>query len=116
MDQNQNNFQYNQQYNQQSYNPNAPMISDKAAGMIAYLGFVGILFAAVFGDKYNPFVKFHLNQSIGLALIALFCPFVPILGEICLIVVLVFIIIGVVYASKMEQKELPIVSKWTFLN
>ena len=120
MDQNQYNYQQNQQNYQQgyqqNYNPNSPMISTKAACMIAYLGFIGILFAGVFGDKYNPDVKFHLNQGIGLALISVFCPFVPIVGEIALIVLLVFAIIGIVYANKLERKELPIVSKWTFLN
>ncbi|MBR5128210.1 MAG: hypothetical protein IKU69_07245 [Roseburia sp.] len=91
----------------------------KITGIVGYLTWIGWLIAFLAGDREGA--KFHLNQSLVLLianlinsiLSAIDVPFIPgILG----LVLTVFWILGLVYAIKEEEKELPIVGAFKILN
>ena len=115
MDQNQFNYQNNQSF-QQAPASKAPVLTLKASCAFCYLGFFGLVLVGLLGDYNHPLVKHNLNQGIGLMLVQTYCLFVPVVGYICALVCLVFAIIGLVNALMLEQKDLPLISTWKFIN
>lgn len=91
----------------------------KVTGIVAYFAWVGWLIAFLAGDREGA--KFHLNQSLVLmianfinsALIWFKVPFVP---TILSIVLTIFWILGLVYAIKEENKQLPLIGGIRILN
>lgn len=91
----------------------------KVTGIVSYITIVGWLIAFLAGDKEGA--KFHLNQSLVLFLVNLVNSFViakilgliPLLGGLVNTVIgialLVCWILGLVYAIKEEEKELPLI-------
>lgn len=86
----------------------------KVTGIIAYLTIIGWIIAYVAGDKEGA--KFHLNQALVLAIVSIvgnLIGFIPLLGTIVSWVVSVFVlvcvILGIVYAAKEEEKQLPLI-------
>jgi len=55
---------------------------------------------------------YHLRQSLGLMLTMAVLWFIPIIGWILNIVLFIFLIIGLVYASQEEQKPVPVVGEF----
>ena len=88
------------------------MLSTKATAVISYLGLVFWLVAYLIGDKESS--KFHLNQSLVINLAMLLCA-IPVLGWIWAIFMLVFWIMGLVYAIQGEEKEVPLLGKLKLL-
>lgn len=90
----------------------------KVTGIVSYITLIGWLVAFFAGDKEGA--KFHLNQSLVLMIISyvwgiitgVVGALIPILGTILGLVSLVFTvfwILGLVYAIKEEEKELPVI-------
>lgn len=85
----------------------------RATGIVAYISIVGWLIAYLAGDKDGA--KFHLNQGLVLNIVSLVCgavswlPIVNIVSGIISLVIFVFMIMGIVYAAKEEDKELPLI-------
>ena len=75
----------------------------KVTGIVCYLTWIGWVIAYIAGDREGA--KFHLNQSLVLAVAG-------ILG----VVIGIFTIIGLVYACMGEEKELPIIGGIKILN
>lgn len=86
-------------------------MSAKTTGIVAYLTWIGLVIAAVAGDKDDPTAKVHLNNALVLLIFTIVLGIIPIAGWICEIAVLVFWIIGLVSAIKFEPKELPLIGK-----
>ena len=105
---------------------------NKVMGILAYLGI--LVLVPLFAAKESPFARFHANQGLVLciAMIALYivigilayisafinvflAALVGFLYFIVWIGWLVFIIIGIISASKGELKELPLIGKITIL-
>lgn len=90
-------------------------MNKKVTSIFAYLGIIFWLIGYFAGDKEEA--KFHLNQGLVLAIanIALtilgYIPVVGIIASIVSIVTFVFMIMGIVYACKDEEKELPLIGK-----
>lgn len=89
---------------------------NKVWAAISYLGLIGIIIALVCEAKDSPFVKFHLNQSVGLlvaSLVAFAISLIPILGWILgpliWLVVLVFMVMGIINAAQGQVKRLPLI-------
>ncbi len=87
---------------------------NKQMAILAYF----IFFLPMVTDaKDSKFAMFHANQSLLLVLLSLVGPvalrFVPVMGgvlsSLCGLVVFVFWIMGLVSASKLEMKELPLI-------
>lgn len=91
-------------------------MSTKATNIVCYIGWIGWLIAFLAGDKEGA--KFHLNQGLVLVIVNIasgILAFVPVIGTIvaCVVsvAVLVFAIMGIVYAAQEQEKELPLIGK-----
>lgn len=91
----------------------------KVTGIVSYITIIGWIIAFLAGDKEGA--KFHLNQSLVLFIIELVYNFIisriigliPFLGGVVNLVVGLFFlvcwILGLVYAIKEENKEIPLI-------
>ena len=82
-------------------------MSKKVTSILAYISLLFWLIAFLAGDKEGA--KFHLNQGLVLGIAGLICGWIPAVGWILSIVVLVFAIMGIVSAAKDEEKPLPLI-------
>lgn len=94
-------------------------MNKKTTGIVAYITIVGWLIAFVAGDKEGA--KFHLNQALVLAIVNLvnsllvtrILGIIPFVGGLVSMVISLALfvcwILGLVYAIKEEEKELPII-------
>lgn len=81
----------------------------KAMGIIAYLfGWIGLIIAVCAGNREDEFTKFHINQALMLDICSLIV-FIPVIGQILWVVLLVFRIIGLIWAISGKMNSLPIV-------
>ena len=84
----------------------------KVTGIVAYITIVGWLIAFLAGDKEGA--KFHLNQALVLCIAQLVLsvlgkiPFIGWIAGILSLVVFVFQVVGIVYACKDQEKEVPL--------
>ncbi len=93
-------------------------MSKKVTGIVAYIGLIGWLIAFLAGDKEGA--KFHLNQALVINVVSLINSLIlyrifgliPFLGGILNFVVSILLtvcwILGLVYAIKEENKEVPV--------
>lgn len=87
-------------------------MDSKATGIVAYISIIGWIIAYFAGDREGA--KFHLNQAlvVDLAMIILSIlariPIVGLIAGLLDLVLFVFWIMGIVYAAKQEEKELPL--------
>ncbi|MBQ7066024.1 MAG: hypothetical protein IJN92_04320 [Lachnospiraceae bacterium] len=88
----------------------------KATGIIAYITLVGLIIAFCAGDKEGA--KFHLNQALAIWIVNLALTvlgWIPVIGWILSLVggIFVFVcwVMGLVYAIKEEEKEVPLIGK-----
>jgi len=85
----------------------------KATSIVAYISIIGWIIAYLAGDKEGA--KFHLNQALVLDVTMIIVsvltriPIVGIVASIVSLVLFVFWIMGIVYAAKGEDKELPLI-------
>lgn len=87
-------------------------------GILAYLG--PLVIVSFFIAKDDPFVKFHIKQGLVLFVVevamwflgSIFPPLWIILWLVNL-VVLVFVIIGIMNVFHGQEKELPIIGKYS---
>ena len=92
----------------------------KVTGIVCYLTWIGWVIAYIAGDREGG--KFHLNQSLVLAVAGIICtiagrlPLVGWVAGILGVVIGIFTIIGLVYACMGEEKELPIIGGIKILN
>ena len=95
-------------------------LSNKAAGVLCYVGWIGIIITLCMGDTKDPFVKFHLNYGLIYSIAAVVCSAlqvvnaIPVLGQILSILlllvtfgILVLDIIGLIEALDMKCTERP---------
>lgn len=88
-------------------------ISAKATGIIAYITWIGFLVALLAGDKKGA--MFHINQALVINLFSL-ASIIPVLGWVWAVFISVCWIMGIVYACKEEEKEVPLIGKIKILN
>ena len=95
----------------------------KMISIISYITIIGWVIAfIVYGNnpEKSSLAKFHLKQSLGLAVLGVLntiasfivTPIVPAIGivfTVISIVIFVFWILGIINASKEEEKPLPII-------
>lgn len=80
----------------------------KTTGIVAYLTWIGLLIALIFGDREGA--KFHLNQAIVIWLAGLLGG-IPLVGWIWGIFCFVCAIMGLIGAINGEEKEVPLLGK-----
>lgn len=80
----------------------------KTTSIVAYITWIGFFVALLAGDKEGA--KFHLNQA--LVILIFFIPvFIPCLGQIWGIFMMVCWILGLVAAINQEEKEVPLIGR-----
>nr|QGT51292.1 hypothetical protein Firmicute1046_3680 [uncultured Firmicutes bacterium] len=80
----------------------------KTTGIVAYITWIGLIIAFCAGDKEGA--KFHLNQALVVFLFSLLS-IIPCVGWLWGIFMVVCWIMGLVYACKEEEKEVPLIGK-----
>lgn len=106
----------------------------KTIGIVAYITFIGFIIALIMNNNKSgetkSFGAFHLRQSLGLLIVSLGISIIqsmivtspPTLtgfSSITSIIIFVFMILGIMNASKGERKELPLIGEYiekTFKN
>lgn len=80
----------------------------KTTSIVAYMTWIGFFVALLAGDKEGA--KFHLNQA--LVILIFFIPvFIPCIGQIWGIFMVICWILGLVAAINQEEKEVPLIGR-----
>ncbi len=95
-------------------------MNNKTIAIISYITIIGWLIAYFIGkDNLNVFSKYHLRQSLGLALVGFILNIlsfsISILGmafNIVGIFMFVLFIIGIVNAANYQMKPLPVIGQF----
>lgn len=98
---------------------NSVSTEKSSIAIIAYLTIIGLIIAFVMNnEKKEPFARYHIRQSLGLALTGLtlsFINIIPILGWIVslvnMLVMLYMWIKGLMNAIKGKEDPIPILGK-----
>ncbi|MDD6492817.1 MAG: hypothetical protein PUG54_11490 [Firmicutes bacterium] len=80
----------------------------KTTGIVAYLTWIGFLIAILAGDKEGA--KFHVNQALVILLFSLLS-FIPCIGWIWGIFMIVCWFMGFIAAINQEEKEVPLIGQ-----
>ena len=92
-------------------------ISAKSTGIIAYIGWIGLIIALIIGDREGA--KFHLNQALVIYLasivITIAGSLLPILGGLVTFAGGIFTLVcwglGLYYAIADQEKEVPLLGQ-----
>lgn len=98
-------------------------MNNKTLAIISYITIIGWLIAYFVGkDNADGLLKYHLKQSLGLAIVSIAFTVVlnivasvfPFLGFLSIVslVIWVLLIIGIINANSEKQKPLPIIGNW----
>ena len=95
-------------------------LSNKAAGVLCYVGWIGLIITLCMGDQKDPFVKFHMNYGLLYSIGCFICTAlqfvnaIPVIGQLISIVlfiamfgIFVLDIIGLIEALDMKCTERP---------
>ncbi len=83
-------------------------MSARTTGIVAYLTWIGFILALLIGDRKKA--MFHINQALIVNLFSLLAC-IPFVGWIWSIFMLVCWIMGLVYACREQEKEVPLIGK-----
>ncbi len=89
-------------------NPTDDVQKNKVLAAISYIYIISLVLLLV--KKDSPFVQFHAKQAFILFLASLVAGFIPIIGLLLQIVILVFMIIGFVAALQGKSRKFPLIS------
>ena len=84
----------------------------RTTGIVAYITWIGLLIALCAGDREGA--KFHLNQALVIWLFGLL-GFIPCVGWIWSVFILVCWIMGLIAAINEEEKRVPLIGNITLL-
>jgi len=84
----------------------------KTTGIVAYLTWIGLLIALIFGDREEA--KFHINQALVIWLAGLL-GIIPCIGWVWGIFCFVCAVMGCISAINDEEKEVPILGQFKLL-
>lgn len=90
-------------------------MNKKTTGIVAYFTLIGFVIAYITGEKEEA--KFHLNQALVIELFSLLSMLpIPVVRTIWSIIMLVFWVMGLVYAINEQEKEVLLIGKIKLLN
>ena len=84
----------------------------RTTDIVAYLTWIGLLIALIFGDRENS--KFHLNQALVIWLFGLL-GVIPCIGWVWGIFCFVCAVMGFISAINGEEKEVPLLGQFKLL-
>ncbi len=91
-------------------------MNKKTTGIVAYITWIGLIIAFCAGDKEGA--KFHINQALVIflaQLVASIIRVIPYVGDIVGTILSIFLLVcwvmGLIYACKEEEKEVPLIGQ-----
>jgi uncharacterized membrane protein len=85
----------------------------KTKAIVAHITIIGWIIALVINSsEKDEFASYYIRQLLGIYLLGLVLTFIPIIGWMVNIVVLVFWILSLIGAIQGETKETPLVGKY----
>lgn len=105
----QNNYQQSTYQGTPTQSNSGGLAVSAAAVLCYFFGIIGWLIAFLASDKEDPFLKFHLNQSLVL-FIGTFLTAVPLVGWLWGIFLLVCWFIGWIGALQKQENPIPLLS------
>lgn len=85
----------------------------KTKAIVAHITIIGWIIALVINsNEKDEFASYYIRQLLGIYLLGLVLTFIPIIGWLASIVVLVFWILSLIGAIQGEIKETPLVGKY----
>lgn len=88
--------------------PSADVDKNKGLAALAYVWIISLVLLLV--KKDSPFVQFHAKQGFIIFIASIILGFIPILGWLLNLLLLIFVIIGIVSALQGKWRKLPGVS------
>ena len=83
-------------------------MDSKTTGIVAYLTWIGFIVSIIIGAKDDEFAKHHQNQALILNIASL-VGFIPFIGWILGLPILILAIMGFISAINNEEKPLPVI-------
>lgn len=87
--------------------PKNDIDNNKVMAALSYIWILSVLFLLL--KKDSPFVQFHAKQGIVIFAASVIAGFIPIIGWLFNIVLLVLAIIGIVGAWQGKSTKLPVI-------
>lgn len=95
-------------------------MNNKTISIVSYITIIGWLVAYLIGkDNLDALSRYHLRQSLGLAIVGFILNIISIsilfLGMVVNIIgilLLILMVIGIINAANGEMKPLPVIGKW----
>ena len=88
----------------------------KITGIVAYITWIGLIIAFFAGDKEGA--KFHINQALVIwlgYLVNMIIGMIPWIGGILSAIIGIFLfvcfVLGLIYACKEEEKQVPLIGQ-----
>lgn len=104
----------NQNFEEKQQTPSAPEVKPAGAGdenLMAALSYLWILSVVIlFVKKDSDYIKFHAKQGLVLFLTSVVLWFVPVLGWMFQLVVVIGVVVGFIKALTGERFPLPLVA------
>ncbi|WP_440875814.1 DUF4870 domain-containing protein [Thalassotalea sp. PLHSN55] len=86
---------------------------EKIVAVLSYLTIIGWLVAVViYGKNKSPFARFHLRQALGLVVATAIFAFIPLVGWMINIALLITWLIALYYALLGQQYLIPVVGEY----
>ncbi len=106
-------YTQNNQYNQYGA-PQSNGGNSNTMAIVAYITWIGLIVAAVSGDKNEPFFKFHLNQALVIWLFMLLTA-IPVIGWIWGIFMIICWVMGLIGAIQGNMNPVPLIGGITII-
>jgi len=86
---------------------------DKTVAIVSYITLIGWVVAfIIYGKNKTDLGAYHLRQSLGLNVTYIILLLFGIVGKILAVLVVIFAIIGLVYAIQGEKKPVPVAGEF----
>ena len=90
-------------------NPTGPVGNDKLYSILAYIGILWLIGLLAAPEKDHAFTKNHVNNGIVLCIAGIVVNIIPVLGQLCALVIFVFAIMGIVAAAQDKEFSIPLI-------
>ena len=85
----------------------------KLVAILSYITLIGWIIALILNmNKKTELGSFHIRQALLLVILNIVLWWIPVIGWILQVVVLVLWVMGLVYAVQGQMKEIPLIGKY----
>ena len=85
----------------------------KLVAILSYITLIGWIIALIMNmSKKTELGSFHIRQALILVLANIILWWIPVIGWLLQVVVLIFWVMGLVYAIQGQKKEIPLIGSY----